>query len=70
MKKRKIFQLLLGLGSSLLAAAIIKIFTPGQSWTAFAAWVIFFIAMQSPWIFLMKKGNYNCLNWFRRKASN
>lgn len=67
MKKSKLFQLILGLGSSILAALILKIFTPGQSWTAFAGWVIFFIAIQSPWIFFTNSKNYNCLNWFKKK---
>ncbi|HET9744330.1 MAG TPA: hypothetical protein VFP97_01380 [Chitinophagaceae bacterium] len=67
MKKRKIFKFILGLSSSILAAAIMIIFTPGHSWTEFAGWVIFMVAIQTPWMFFTTRKNYNCVNWFKKK---
>lgn len=64
MKKGKLIILLIILVGALLAAAIMKKFTPNQSWVAFGGWVIFFIAIQVPWL-LVSSEKYNvCTAWF------
>lgn len=66
MKNRKLTILLIILGGALLASAIMKKFTPNQSWAAFGGWVIFFIAIQVPWILVSQKKYDSCTAWFGR----
>ena len=66
MTNRKLFILSIILAGSLLASAIMRKFTPNQSWIAFAGWVIFFIAIQVPWILVSQKKHNSCTTWFSR----
>jgi len=55
---------------AVLAAAIMQKFTPNQSWAAFAGWIIFFLAIQVPWIFVSQNKYGSCTGWFNRYKKN
>ncbi len=66
MKNRKLVILSIVLAGALLASAIMQKFTPNQSWMAFVGWVIFFLAIQLPWILATQKNYDNCTALFNR----
>ncbi len=66
MKNRRLIMWSIISAGALLAAAIMQKFTPNQSWAAFAGWVIFFIAIQMPWLLVPQNKYDSCTNWFNR----
>jgi len=54
------------LAGALLAAAIMLKLSPNSSWLAFAAWAIFFAALQLPWLLLTPSAQSSCTAWLAR----
>ncbi len=64
MKNHKLIMLSIISAGAIIAAAIMQKFTPNQSWAAFAGWIIFFLAIQVPWIFVPQNKYGSCTTWF------
>jgi len=59
------------LAGSLLASALMLRLSPNSSWLAFVGWVIFFAALQLPWLWVTPSAQTSCTAWlarFRRGA--
>jgi hypothetical protein len=56
----------MSLAGALLASALMIKVTPNDSWAAFAGWVIFFAALQSP-LFMFRQSSWlSCAAWLTR----
>ncbi len=53
------------LACATLACALMLKFTPNDSWMALVGWIIFFVAMQAPFLFI-KSSQYSCTAWLDR----
>ena len=53
------------LAGAMLASALMLKFTPDDSWLAFAGWIIFFVAIQSPFLFIQSAKD-GCTAWLTR----
>lgn len=62
---RTLFTLAIVLAGAVLASAIMLKFTPNDSWLAFIGWVIFFVAIQTPFLFT-RSSQANCMAWLTR----
>ena len=65
MKKAHFINLLIMIITGLVSSAVIKVLTPGASWLAFFGWTVFFVAVQTPFIFT-RTSYTDCLSWFTR----
>jgi hypothetical protein len=55
------------LAGSVLAALLVKKLTPNVSWAAFVGWVIFFFAVQSPFLLASEESQRSCTAWLSRR---
>ncbi|MFN0139755.1 MAG: hypothetical protein ACKVQW_06675 [Pyrinomonadaceae bacterium] len=62
---RTIITLAVVLAGSMLASALMLKFTPNDSWLAFAGWMILFVAIQSPFLFIQSAQD-GCTAWLAR----
>jgi hypothetical protein len=53
------------LAGAILASALMQQFTPNDSWLAFIGWVVFFVAIQSPFLFIQSTRD-GCMAWLAR----
>lgn len=63
---RRLFVLALALAGALLASTAMLMFTTVQSWLAFVGWMVFFLALQSPFFFSSPGSRENCTAWLPR----
>lgn len=54
------------LASALLASALMLKFSPQSSWLAFAGWVVFFLSLQLPWLWIKPSAQTRCTAWLTR----
>ena len=62
---RTIITVAIVLTGAVLASALMLKFTPNDSWLAFAGWIIFFVAIQSPFL-LIQSAQDGCTAWLTR----
>lgn len=53
------------LAGAMLASALMLQFTPNDSWLAFIGWMIFFVALQFPFLFIQSFQD-SCTAWLAR----
>jgi len=53
------------LAGAVLASALMLKFTPNDSWLAFTGWIIFFVAIQAPFLFIQSSQD-SCMAWLAR----
>ncbi len=51
---------------ALLASALMLQLSPNSSRLAFAGWVIFFVALQLPWLWVSPAAQNSCTAWLAR----
>lgn len=54
------------LAGALLASALMLKLSPNSSWPAFVGWVIFFAALQLPWLLVTPSAQSSCTAWLAR----
>ena len=54
------------LTGALLASALMLKLSPNSSWLAFVGWVIFFAALQLPWLWVTPSTQSSCTAWLAR----
>ncbi|MGI9066026.1 MAG: hypothetical protein ACR2HX_06435 [Pyrinomonadaceae bacterium] len=54
------------LTGALLASALMLKLSPNSSWLAFVGWVIFFAALQLPWLLVTPSAQSSCTAWLAR----
>ena len=54
------------LAAAILASMLMSYFTPNDSWLSFIGWVVFFLAIQSPFYLLPENSRLNCTAWISR----
>lgn len=68
---RKLITVVIVLAGALFASALMLKLSPNSSWLAFLGWVIFFVALQLPWMLLTPSAQSSCTAWlarFRKRA--
>ena len=63
---RTLFVLAVILVGALLASALMLMLVPKSSWLAFVGWVIFFVAIQVPWLWVTPSAQGGCTAWLAR----
>jgi hypothetical protein len=54
------------LAGAVFAAALMLKLSPNSSSLAFAGWVIFFVALQLPWLLVTPSAQSSCTAWLAR----
>jgi hypothetical protein len=54
------------LAGALFASTLMLKFTPKSSWLAFAGWMIFFLSLQLPWLWVKPSAQSTCTAWLTR----
>jgi hypothetical protein len=62
---RTLITVVIVLAGAMLASALMLKFTPDGSWPAFIGWIIFFVAIQSPFLFI-QSAQASCTAWLAR----
>jgi hypothetical protein len=62
---RTLITVAIVLAGAMLASALMLKFTPNDSWLAFIGWIIFFVAIQSPFLFI-RSARDGCTAWLAR----
>ncbi len=62
---RTIITLAVVLAGAMLASALMLKFTPNGSWLAFIGWIVFFVAIQVPFLFV-RSAQDGCMAWLAR----
>ena len=62
---RTIITLAVVLAGAMLASALMLKFTPNDSWLAFIGWIVFFVAIQVPFLFV-RSAQDGCMAWLNR----
>lgn len=62
---RTLITVAIVLAGAALASALILKFTPNESWLAFIGWIIFFVAIQVPFLFIQSSQD-GCMAWLAR----
>ena len=57
---RTLITLAIVLAGALFASALMLKLSPNGSWLAFAGWVIFFVALQLPWLSVRASAQGGC----------
>jgi hypothetical protein len=62
---RTLITVAIVLAGAIFASALMLKFTPNDSWLAFIGWVVFFVAIKSPFLFI-QSSQVGCTAWLAR----